>query len=147
MGAGLAGRPSCLPHSQVLMGAGLAGRPPCLPHSHVLMGDGLAGRARTVKLKPTNNEQKKENLPKVPADSLLSPYPKEYIYIHCWLVGPTAAVAYIYTSIYLVGAYQRLVLIRALRNGGLTLYNCRWCGVKYRPASIQRSTAMISHRV
>ena len=33
MGAGLAGRPPCLPHSQVLMGAGLAGRPPCLPQS------------------------------------------------------------------------------------------------------------------
>ena len=30
-------------HSQVLMGAGLAGRPPCLPHSQVLMGAGLAG--------------------------------------------------------------------------------------------------------
>ena len=30
MGAGLAGRPPCLPYSQVLMGAGLAGRPPCL---------------------------------------------------------------------------------------------------------------------
>ena len=43
MGAGLAGRPPCLPHSQVLMGAGLAGRPPCLPHSQVLMGAGLAG--------------------------------------------------------------------------------------------------------
>ena len=28
MGAGLAGRPPCLPHSQALMGAGLAGRPP-----------------------------------------------------------------------------------------------------------------------
>ena len=27
MGAGLAGGPPCLPHSQVLMGAGLAGRP------------------------------------------------------------------------------------------------------------------------
>ena len=26
------------------MGAGLAGRPPCLPHSQVLMGAGLAGR-------------------------------------------------------------------------------------------------------
>ena len=44
MGAGLAGGPPCLPHSQVLMGAGLAGRPPCLPHSQVLMGAGLAGR-------------------------------------------------------------------------------------------------------
>ena len=44
MGAGLAGRPPCLPHSQVLMGAGLAGRPPCLPHSQILMGAGLAGR-------------------------------------------------------------------------------------------------------
>ena len=44
MGAGLAGRPPCLPHSQVLMGAGLAGRPPCLPHSQDLMGAGLAGR-------------------------------------------------------------------------------------------------------
>ena len=43
MGAGLAGRPPCLPHSQGLMGAGLAGRPPCLPHSQVLMGAGLAG--------------------------------------------------------------------------------------------------------
>ena len=31
MGAGLAGGPSCLPHSQILMGAGLAGRPPCVP--------------------------------------------------------------------------------------------------------------------
>ena len=28
MGAGLAGRPPCLPHSQALMGAGLAGRTP-----------------------------------------------------------------------------------------------------------------------
>ena len=44
MGGGLAGRPPCLPHSQVLMGAGLAGRPPCLPRSQVLMGAGLAGR-------------------------------------------------------------------------------------------------------
>ena len=44
MGAGLAGRPPCLPHGQVLMGAGLAGRPPCLPHSQTLMGAGLAGR-------------------------------------------------------------------------------------------------------
>ena len=44
MGAGLAGRPPCLPHSQVLMGAGWAGRPPYLPHSQVLMGAGLAGR-------------------------------------------------------------------------------------------------------
>ena len=44
MGAGLAGRPPCLPHSQVLMGAGLDGGPPCLPHSQVLMGAGLAGR-------------------------------------------------------------------------------------------------------
>ena len=26
------------------MGAGLAGRPPCLPHSQVLMGAGLDGR-------------------------------------------------------------------------------------------------------
>ena len=33
MGAGLAGGPPCLPHSQVFMGAGLAGRPPCLPGS------------------------------------------------------------------------------------------------------------------
>ena len=42
MGAGLAERPPCLPHSQV-MGAGLAERPPCLPHSQVLiMGAGLA---------------------------------------------------------------------------------------------------------
>ena len=45
MGAGLAGRPPCLPHSQVLMGAGLAGRPPCLPHSQVVMGAGLAVRS------------------------------------------------------------------------------------------------------
>ena len=37
MGAGLAGRPPCLPHSQVLMGAGLAGRPPCLLHSQVFI--------------------------------------------------------------------------------------------------------------
>ena len=62
MGAGLAGRPPCLPHSQVLMGAGLAGRTSLsttqsgpygcwvswedLPvyHSQVLMGAGLAGR-------------------------------------------------------------------------------------------------------
>ena len=53
MGAGLAGRPPCLPHSQVLMGsmhnqvlmgAELAGRPPCLPHSQVLMVAGLAER-------------------------------------------------------------------------------------------------------
>ena len=44
MGAGLAGRPPCLPHSQVLMGAGIAGRPPCLQHSQVLMDTGLAGR-------------------------------------------------------------------------------------------------------
>ena len=44
MGAGLAGRPPCLPHSQTLMGAGLAGRPPCLPYSQVLMDAGLAGR-------------------------------------------------------------------------------------------------------
>ena len=43
MGAGLAGRPPCLPYSQVLMGAGLAERPPCLPHSQVLMGAGLWG--------------------------------------------------------------------------------------------------------
>ena len=41
MGAGLAERPPCLPHSQVLMGDGLAGRPPCLPHSQVLMDAGL----------------------------------------------------------------------------------------------------------
>ena len=27
------------------MGAGLAGGPPCLPHSQVLMGAGLAGLA------------------------------------------------------------------------------------------------------
>ena len=40
MGAGLAGRPPCPPHSQVLMGDGLAGGPPCPPHSQVLMGDG-----------------------------------------------------------------------------------------------------------
>ena len=33
MGAGLAGGPPCLPHSQVLMGAGLAGGPPYLPQS------------------------------------------------------------------------------------------------------------------
>ena len=33
MGAGLAGGPPCLSHSQVLMGAGLAGGPPCLPQS------------------------------------------------------------------------------------------------------------------
>ena len=33
MDAGLAGRPPCLPHSQVLMGAGLAGRSPYLPNS------------------------------------------------------------------------------------------------------------------
>ena len=44
MGAGLAGRPPCLPHSQVLIGAGLARRPPCLPHSQVLIGAGLARR-------------------------------------------------------------------------------------------------------
>ena len=44
MGAGLAGIPPCLPHSEVLMGAGLAGGPPCLPHSEVLMDGGLAGR-------------------------------------------------------------------------------------------------------
>ena len=44
MGAGLAGRPPCLPHRHVLMGAGLAGGPPCLPHSQVLMCAGLAGR-------------------------------------------------------------------------------------------------------
>ena len=44
IGAGLAGRPHCLPHSQVLMGAGLAGRPPCLPRSEVLMDAGLDGR-------------------------------------------------------------------------------------------------------
>ena len=36
MVAGL-GRPSCLPHSRILMGAGLAGRPPCPPHSRILM--------------------------------------------------------------------------------------------------------------
>ena len=44
MGAGLAGRLSCLPHSEVLMGAGLDWRPPCLSHSEVLMGIGLLGR-------------------------------------------------------------------------------------------------------
>ena len=43
MGAGLAGRPPCLPPSQVLMGAELAGRPPCLPHSQVFIGTGLTG--------------------------------------------------------------------------------------------------------
>ena len=45
MGAGLAGRPPCLSHSQALMGAGLAGRPPCLSHSQALMGAGLAVRS------------------------------------------------------------------------------------------------------
>ena len=43
MGAVLAGRPLCVPHSQALMGAGLAGRPLCVPHSQVLMGAGLVG--------------------------------------------------------------------------------------------------------
>ena len=43
MGAGLAGRPPCLPHSQTLMGAGLAGRPPCLPHSQARSHGGGEG--------------------------------------------------------------------------------------------------------
>ena len=45
MGDGLAVRPPCLPHSQVLMGAGLAGGPLCLPYGQVLMGAGLVTRA------------------------------------------------------------------------------------------------------
>ena len=52
MGAGLAGRPPCLPHSQVLLGAGLAGGPPCLPHWQVLMCAELAESSSSSMLKP-----------------------------------------------------------------------------------------------
>ena len=48
---GLAGRPPCLPHSQVIMDAGLGGS---LPHQ-LLMGAGLALTTGTRVLKPSNH--------------------------------------------------------------------------------------------
>ena len=46
MGAGLAGGPPCLPHSQVLMGAGLPGRSTTLPTVRPLYWDLFAGRKK-----------------------------------------------------------------------------------------------------
>ena len=62
MGAGLAGRPPCLPHSQALMDAGLAGRPPRLPHSQALMGAGLAKMHQHIPTLKLDSREKRKRI-------------------------------------------------------------------------------------